>query len=102
MLALEELIAEVKRAKPAIPVALIIGYGDINRLAEQIPMTRDAKSTAYLAGVLLYEDPGLPPGNYQVINDKKTLELRLTLIKYSLTITPDGLIKPADWWVKAT
>jgi hypothetical protein len=100
MLALEELISEAKRAKPDLMIALIVGRGDYDRLCVQIPMTR--KPMPSLAGVLLYEDPGLPSGNYEVIKDKKTLELRLTLIKYGLTVTPDGLIKPADWWVKVT
>jgi hypothetical protein len=102
MLALEELINEAKRARPAIPVALIVGDGDCGRLSRQIPLMHEpSPPLSSLAGVPIYEDPGLPPGNYEVINNREELRLRLHLIKFGFTMTPGGSIKPANWWLPA-
>lgn len=107
MLAIEELVNEVHRARRGRIAALIVGEQDCDRLRDQVPMVHDPMSkteggaAAMLAGVRVYEDPGLPPGNYEVVRDEETLRRRLHLIKLGLTVTPDGMMKPADWWLRA-
>lgn len=95
MIALEELITEVMRRQPLPPAAIIVGKHDCERLKEQTYLTKStftlpSPAMAKICGVLVYEDPGLPPGNYEVITNEDTLRLRLHLIKLGVTVTRDG------------
>lgn len=107
MIALEELIREVRRFGPGAPVALIVGESDCDRLLDQIPLyiypdvpSLEAGALAKIHGVRVFEDPGLPPGNYEIVASEDVLARRLHLIKLGVTVTPDGAMKPADWWVR--
>lgn len=108
MIALEELISGVRReiAQSIAPAAIIVGRSDCDRIADQLPLYRDRTLTtqfpngalAKLHGVWVFEDAGLPPGNYEFVKTESALRMRLHLIRLGLTVTPDGMIKPADWW----
>jgi hypothetical protein len=105
MIALEELINDAHRAiqMHTLLSAIIVGKHDAERLAAQTVLTKSADEflpphSARVCGIDVYEDPGLPPGNYELISDKQTLRRRLHLISIGCTVTPDGTIKPADWW----
>jgi len=105
MITIEELTAEVMRAQHDVPLGIIVGKHDCELLKQQTVLTADktmqplpSGALAKLCGVLIFEDPGLPPGNYEIISNEGTLRFRLHLIKLGITVTPDGLMKPADWW----
>ncbi len=90
--------------KPAPPVLILVGVDDIQRIFDQIPKWTLTPSTVppdpQFMGMPIVEDPGIPPGTFEFTTDPLAAKRRRELIRLGLTVTPEGLIKPADWWRK--
>ncbi|UFX42020.1 hypothetical protein HAP47_0022280 [Bradyrhizobium sp. 41S5] len=89
-----------RRTHPDIPKLILASTSDMARVFRDAHMVGSSVPAPNFMGIRIVEDPGLEPGAVELVMSEEASDSRLHLIRLGLTVTPDGLIKPADWWRK--
>lgn len=96
--ALRESVVAAMTQTPTPLAAILVAEDILPRLRENCPVLSGQPET-YM-GIPIYEDPGIEPGMVEMISASDVARRRLEMIRIGLTVTPEGLVKPAGWWRK--